>query len=56
MIKKYISKFHTWIFNDLLRRLSLHLSGNIVYIVTTVFLISFNKLVKISFIPVCKTL
>jgi hypothetical protein len=46
----------TWILHDLLRGFSLYLSSYIVNIISSIFLISFNELVKISLSPVCETL
>lgn len=44
------------ILHYLLRCLSFHISGYAIQVITTIFLICFNKLIEVSFAPVCKSL
>lgn len=56
-IKHHVwSYMQTWILHDLLRGFALHLPSYIINIISSILLISFNKLVKISFSPVCESL
>lgn len=47
---------YTRVLHYLLRRLSFHISSYAIQVIAAIFFISFDKLIEVSFAPVCKSL